>query len=204
MKRLISFLLVSLVLCVPVFADYSSMSDLLEDVNEFIPPAISTPEPSDQPVADDQISDLPVSVMALDEAAALAAATGVYPGSISSTVLDYFSGVMLQNPGVPYVVYRADRYLYYLYFGEGISYSNGVFSGSGKYVCYDSESSYTISRGEGSVNVNGSSGFVYTNLAEDYAALSAEQEALGSKSIFFGLCVLLGLCIFFRIFFRSR
>lgn len=178
-----------------------TMSEFLEEVNQLVPYPTENVEVDEDgmlvypsAVPTDEVEDVPM----------VYAAGTVYPGSWSSGVLDYFAGVMLQHPGTPYCAYRESQYIYCLYFGKNVTYSGGVFSGSGSYLRYNAyNSSYTISRGSGSFSVDGSSGFVYTNLDGSYAAFEGERSGFNASVLAWIACVGVGLWIMRRILFRG-
>ena len=54
-----------------------------------------------------------------------------YNGSISSTYLEYFNGIIDRLPwGTNYLIYRAGQYNYMLVYGDALSESDGRFSAS--------------------------------------------------------------------------
>lgn len=186
-----------------------TMEEFLKEVNEVVSAAPQGDQvtqyviqPGESGLAVFEVDD-PAEAAALD---ALATVGSVYPGSWSGAVLDYFSRVMAQNPGKPYVAFRESRYLYSLYFGDGLTCSNGVFSGSGlSYLRYDSDSSsYVVHRGQGSLNVDASQAFAYSNLDPMYAAFAEERGAFYAQMGIFFACVALGLWVLSRILFRRR
>lgn len=135
----------------------------------------------------------------------LYALDGVYNGDIHSSARDYFEGVISQNPGVPYVSFRSGQYTSILYFGEGISYDGGRFTGSGNYIQYNSQygASSPITRGVSSVSI-GDDGYIYSNLDNSFAAFPAGEVSNHASVLSLALCVCIGLWIVGRIFFRSR
>ena len=83
----------------------NSLDDILAGVNELLEQSSSysayleegEPEPEDPVIAYDNGNA--VAVSDLDAIAVQAANSSVYPGTWSGSILDYFSGVMRQNPG---------------------------------------------------------------------------------------------------------
>ena len=136
---------------------------------------------------------------------ALYALDGVYNADIHSSARDYFEGVISQNPGVPYVSFRSGQYTSVLYFGDGISYDGGRFSGSGNYIQYNSQydASSPITRGVSSVSI-GDDGYIYSNLDNSFAAFPAGEVSNHASVLSLGLCICIGLWIVGRIFFRQR
>lgn len=221
MRRFIAFLAVLVVLIVPAYAEQlpedetaeptptpyaPTMEEFLWEVNQVVPYPEAAPEVDENgmfltPPVVSAVPDLEAA--SADEPVAYAAGS-VYPGTWNSGVLDYFGGVMLQHPGLPYCAYRESQYLYCLYYGKGLTYSGGVFSGSGDYLRYNTyNGSYSISRGSGSLSIDGSSGFVYSNLDGGYAAFDGERRGFNASFLAFLGCVALGLWVLRRILFRG-
>ena len=147
--------------------------------------------------------DGPVPVYLAEPEAVPLVSSDVYPGSFSASVLDYFEGIMANNPGDDFVAWRASRYQYYLYWGDGFSASGDVFSGTGDFVLYDSNSDgYNVSHGSGSFSVNASGGVAYTNVSDFYPTFECVEQIQASNMLFFGLVVALGIWTACRILFR--
>lgn len=160
-----------------------SLDDILAGVNELLEQSASynayleknQSEPENQIVAYDNGNALAVSD--LDAIAVQAANSSVYPGTWSGSILDYFSAVMRQNPGKHYVAFRNSQYSYFLYYGDDLTFADGVVSGSADYVEYNySNNNYVVARGNDNVNINISSGVVYTDLNSAYGALDGATE----------------------------
>ena len=144
-----------------------------------------------------------VAVSDLDEIAEQAANSSVYPGTWSGSILDYFSGVMRQNPGKHYVAFRNSQYSYFLYYGDDLTFSDGVVSGSADYVEYNyNNNNYVVTRGNDNVNINISSGVVYTDLNSAYGALDGASEITLQTVLLVSVLVCLGFSLLCRIFFR--
>jgi hypothetical protein len=161
----------------------SSLDDILAGVNELLEQSSSysayleegEPEPENPIIAYDNGNA--VAVSDLDAIAVQAVNSSVYPGTWSGSILDYFSGVMRQNPGKHYVAFRNSQYSYFLFYGDDLTFTDGTVSGSGDYVQYNySNNNYVVTRGNDYVNVNISSGVVYTDLNPSYAALDGASE----------------------------
>lgn len=187
----------------------NSLDDILAGVNELLEQSSSysayleegEPEPENPIIAYDNGNA--VAVSDLDAIAAQAANSSVYPGTWSGSILDYFSGVMRQNPGEHYVAFRNSQYSYFLFYGSDLSYSDGVVSGSGDYVQYSyNNNNYVVTRGNDYVNVNISSGVVYTDLNPSYAALDGASEITLQTVLLVSVLVCLGFSLLCRIFFR--
>lgn len=94
-----------------------------------------------------------------------------YEGAFNSTALNYFTGIMLNNVGSDYVAFRHSQYVYYLFWGNDISYSNNVFSGSDlNYINYSTYDG-AFSRGVDDLTLNHNNAVVYSNVNENFANL---------------------------------
>ena len=186
-----------------------SLDDILAGVNELLEQSASyyanmeenQSEPEDQIVAFDNGN--PVALSDLDAIAVLAANSSVYPGTWSGSILDYFSAVMRQNPGKHYVAFRNSQYSYFLYYGDDLIFADGVVSGSADYVEYNYyNNNYVVARGNENVNVNISSGVVYTDLNSAYGALDGASEITLQTVLLVSVLVCLGFSLLCRILFR--
>lgn len=187
----------------------NSLDDILAGVNELLEQSASynayleesKSEPQSEIIAFDNGNAVEVSD--LDAIAAQAANGSVYPGTWSGSILDYFSGVMRQNPGKHYVAFRNSQYSYFLYYGDDLTYSDGVVSGSADYVEYNyNNNNYVVTRGNDNVNINISSGVVYTDLNSAYGALDGASEITLQTVLLVSVLVCLGFSLLCRILFR--
>ena len=187
----------------------NSLDDILAGVNELLEQSSSynaylaenESEPQNEIIAYDNGN--PVAVSDLDAIAVQAANSSVYPGTWSGSILDYFSAVMRQNPGEHYVAFRNSQYSYFLFYGSDLSYSDGVVSGSGDYVQYSyNDNNYVVARGNDYVNINISSGVVYTDLDSSYGALAGASEITLQTVLLTSVLVCLGFSLLCRILFR--
>jgi hypothetical protein len=187
----------------------SSLDDILAGVNELLEQSASynayleesESEPQSEIIAFDNGN--PVAVSDLDAIAVQAANSSVYPGTWSGSILDYFSGVMRQNPGKHYVAFRNSQYSYFLFYGDDLTFTDGTVSGSGDYVQYNyNNNNYVVTRGNDYVNVNISSGVVYTDLNPSYAALDGASEITLHTVLLVSVLVCLGFSLLCRILFR--
>lgn len=187
----------------------NSLDDILAGVNELLEQSSSyseyleesESEPENQIIAFDNGNA--VAVSDLGAIAAQAANSSVYPGTWSGSILDYFSGVMRQNPGKHYVAFRNSQYSYFLYYGDDLTFSDGVVSGSADYVEYNyNNNNYVVTRGNDSVNINISSGVVYTDLNSAYGALDGASEITLQTVLLVSILVCLGFSLLCRILFR--
>lgn len=187
----------------------NSLDDILAGVNELLEQsssynaylAESESETQNEIIAFDNGNA--VAVSDLDAIAVQAANSSVYPGTWSGSILDYFSAVMRQNPGEHYVAFRNSQYSYFLFYGNDLSYSDGVVSGSGDYVQYSyNDNYYVVTRGNDNVNINISSGIVYTDLNASYGALAGASEITLQTVLLVSVLVCLGFSLLCRILFR--
>lgn len=187
----------------------NSLDDILAGVNELLEQSASynaymeenQSEPQNEIIAYDNGNA--VSESDLDAISVQAANSSVYPGTWSGSILDYFSGVMRQNPGKHYVAFRNSQYSYFLYYGDDLTFSDGVVSGSADYVEYDyNNNNYAITRGNDNVNINISSGVVYTDLNSAYGALDGASEITLQTVLLVSVLVCLGFSLLCRILFR--
>lgn len=187
----------------------NSLDDILAGVNELLEQSSSysayleesEPEPESEIIAFDNGNA--VAVSDLDAIAVQAANSSVYPGTWSGSILDYFSGVMRQNPGKHYVAFRNSQYSYFLYYGDDLTFSDGVVSGSADYVEYNYyNNNYVVTRGNDNVNINISSGVVYTDLNSAYGALDGASEITLQTVLLVSVLVCLGFSLLCRILFR--
>lgn len=187
----------------------NSLDDILAGVNELLEQSASynayleesEPEPENPVIAYDNGNAVEISD--LDAIAAQAANSSVYPGTWSGSILDYFSGVMRQNPGKHYVAFRNSQYSYFLYYGDDLTFTDGVVSGSADYVQYDYNNNYyVVTRGNDNVNINISSGVVYTDLNSGYGALDGASEITLQTVLLVSVLVCLGFSLLCRILFR--
>ena len=187
----------------------NSLDDILAGVNELLEQSASynayleenQSEPENPIVAYDNGNA--VALADLDAIAVQAANSSVYPGTWSGSILDYFSGVMRQNPGKHYVAFRNSQYSYFLYYGDDLIFADGVVSGSADYVEYNyNDNNYVVTRGNDNVNVNISSGIVYTDLNCAYGALEGASEITLQTVLLVSVLVCLGFSLLCRILFR--
>lgn len=187
----------------------NSLDDILAGVNELLEQSSSysayleenQSESEDPIIAFDNGNA--VAVSDLDAIAMQAANSSVYPGTWTGSILDYFSAVMRQNPGKHYVAFRNSQYSYFLYYGDDLAFADGVVSGSADYVQYNyNNNNYVVTRGNDNVNINISSGVVYTDLNSSYGALEGASEITLQTVLLVSVLVCLGFSLLCRILFR--
>lgn len=187
----------------------SSLDDILAGVNELLEQSASYNAYMEESESESQSEIIAfdngnaVDVSDLDAIAVQAANSSVYPGTWSGSILDYFSGVMRQNPGKHYVAFRNSQYSYFLYYGDDLTFADGVVSGSADYVEYNyNNNNYVVIRGNDNVNINISSGVVYTDLNSAYGALDGASEITLQTVLLVSVLVCLGFSLLCRILFR--
>ena len=187
----------------------SSLDDILAGVNELLEQSASysayleegESEPENPIIAYDNGNA--VALSDLDAIAAQVVNNSVYPGTWSGSILDYFSGVMRQNPGKHYVAFRNSQYSYFLFYGDDLTFADGTVSGSGDYVQYNyNNNNYVVTRGNDYVNIDISSGVVYTDLNSAYGALDGASEITLQTVLLVSVLVCLGFSLLCRILFR--
>lgn len=187
----------------------NSLDDILAGVNELLAQSSSyseylaegESEPENQIIAFDNGNA--VALSDLDAIAVQAANSSVYPGTWTGSILDYFSAVMRQNPGKHYVAFRNSQYSYFLYYGDDLTFADGVVSGAADYVQYNyNNNTYVVTRGNDNVNINISSGVVYTDLNSAYGALEGASEITLQTVLLVSVLVCLGFSLLCRILFR--
>lgn len=187
----------------------NSLDDILAGVNELLEQSSSYSSylEENQPESENPIiaydNGNAVAVSDLDAIAVQAANSSVYPGTWTGSILDYFSGVMRQNPGKHYVAFRNSQYSYFLYYGDDLTFADGVVSGSGDYVEYNYNNNYyVVTRGNDYVSIDISSGVVYTDLNSAYSALDGASEITLQTVLLVSVLVCLGFSLLCRILFR--
>ena len=187
----------------------NSLDDILAGVNELLEQSASYNAYMEENQSESQSEIIAydngnaVEVSDLDAIAVQAANSSVYPGTWSGSILDYFSGVMRQNPGKHYVALRSSQYSYFLYYGDDLTFADGVVSGFADYVQYNyNNNNYVVTRGNDNVNINISSGVVYTDLNSAYGALDGASEITLQTVLLVSVLVCLGFSLLCRILFR--
>lgn len=135
-----------------------------------------------------------VALYSSDGPALYSSYSDVYEGSISSSILDYFKGIVEKlEPDLHYVLFRQDRYYYRLVISSDLVYQNGVFTAPAdgcEYVLYYSYDS-TVSAGqEGSFRLAVNSYTVYSDLESPYPVLTEGVRGYEFKTVLFMLAVI--------------
>lgn len=122
----------------------------------------------------------------------------VYDGSISTTQLSYFQGIVRRfSPQMQYVLFRQGRYLYRLVYSEKLEYKNGAFTAPGldadgaetNYILYNTEYNTVSDGSEGDFKLTPLSYPVYTSLDSKYPELDGGIKN-ETKTIMFMLAVM--------------
>lgn len=187
----------------------NSLDDILAGVNELLEQSASYNAYLEENESESQSEIIAfdngnaVALSDLDAIAVQSANSSVYPGTWTGSILDYFSAVMRQNPGKHYVAFRNSQYSYFLYYGDDLTFSDGVVSGFADYVQYNyNNNNYVVARGNDNVNINISSGVVYTDLNSSYGALDGASEITLQTVLLISVLVCLGFSLLCRILFR--
>ena len=145
-------------------------------------------------VASSSFATPSVALYSSDGPALFSTYNDVYEGSISSSILDYFRGIVERlGPDMHYVLFRQDRYNYRLVVSPDLVYQNGVFTApaSGcQYVLYYSYDSTVSSGDEGSFRLSVNNYTVFTDLVSPYPVLSEGVRGYEFKTVLFMLGVI--------------
>lgn len=129
------------------------------------------------------VIDSPVEVIPVkpeDYETSLRSASGsIYNGSFNSTAYNYFQSVLMNNVSSDYVAFRSSRYVYELFYGDGLKFENGRFLGTGLNHCsYNTDTDYNIVTYDTSdLNISVGNGFCYSNLGDMYGSFTEVQTA---------------------------
>lgn len=123
-----------------------------------------------------------------NDVALLSVGGTAYNGSISSTYLEYYRGIVAGlSPFSDYIVYRGSQYEYVLFYGENLEESGGVFTGSGSFVCVNTYNGTTVSMGDDYLSLSVGDAMVYSNIA-GYSSLLEGGTHIETMAILFCLC----------------
>ena len=115
-----------------------------------------------------------------------------YPGTISSSYLDYFTGIADKlSPFEHYVAYRSGQYEYTMAWGKELQYDGGRFRGDALSICRiyrysGSNYDYMVEWFSDSVNVFPGGNFVYSDLG-NYAALTEGGTGIEIATLLFAI-----------------
>lgn len=125
-----------------------------------------------------------------------------YPGTFSSTYLDYFSGIAEKlSPSVHYVAYRSGQYEYVMAWGKELTYDGSRFRGDALNICRiyrengDYNYDYLVEWFTDSVNMTPGGNFVYSDLG-NYSALTKGGTGIEFTALLFavGFAVVYSVC----------
>lgn len=152
---------------------------------------------------DEPIAVYLVDGVSLDDGIETYAVSGSpYPGTLNSTYLDYFRGIVEKISFMEhYVAWRSGQYEYYLVWGDDLELNGDEFSGDALNYCriYQSSGTYSgnyyVEFGTDTFYLTTGTGFVYSDLG-DYAALTEGGTHLEALTLLFavGFAVVYGVC----------
>lgn len=186
-----------------------SVSDDSSDNEEKTEDIVSNSGSEDAPFSSSTVvfPEQPMAVYLVEEpdlqvsAETYSVSGGVYPGTISTTYLDYFAGIVDKlGYDEHYLAFRSNRYEYYLVWGEGLEYDLSQFKGSALNYCRvyrddGSDGNYYMEFGTDTFYVSPGSGFVYSDLG-NFASLTEGGTHLEFTAILFaiGFTVVYNVC----------
>lgn len=106
-------------------------------------------------------------VLDFDPGTVIRAVSGsAYNGTISTTYLEYFNGIIDRLPiNTNYLIYRADQYNYVLCYSDDLEAVGGRFrSSAAEYININTYNGTTVTTGNDSVNVSVGTAMVYSNI----------------------------------------
>lgn len=145
-------------------------------------------------------SDTADSISTVDDGVQLLALSDTSYGTISSTYLDYFTGIVQKLPyDEHYVIWKSGDYRYTLAYGEGISLNGSVFSGDCNvvqiYRSSGSNSYWYVDNSTDVLSLNANRLFVYSDLGM-YPTVERGFSALEASTVLFaiGFAVVFSVC----------
>lgn len=184
MKKLCLILSLLFICSLSVFADEEQTTDTpIQNIESEVTEDVPTDTQNNSTVEYTAVIDSPVEVIAVkpeDYETSLRSASGsIYNGSFNSTAYNYFQSVLMKNVSSDYVAFRSSQYVYDLFYGVGLKYENGRFSGSSLNHCsYNSQSQYNIvTYDTDDLNISVGNGFCYSNLGDMYGSFTEVQTA---------------------------
>lgn len=166
-------------------------SEESQDVPETSAPLLLS-EPLPVYLVDEPLEDYEVETYAVGS---------TYPGTISSSYLDYFTGIADKlSPSEHYVAYRSGQYEYTMAWGKELQYDGSRFRGDALSICRiyrysGSNYDYMVEWFSDSVNVSPGGNFVYSDLG-NYAALTEGGTGIEFTALLFavGFAVVYSVC----------
>lgn len=211
MRRLIYVVLCGLVLlalgCTPVFAaDYEVYAPSDSETLDYVPAPVSGE------VNDSDFETWQEMLASPSEASPSSATyniqvmssySGVYDGSISTSVLTYFRGMTEKlPPSSHYVLFRQSQYIYRLVYGENLVCNGNRFTGTDMmYITYDTRDYVLSSGNEGTFSLSAGSYIVYSDIGDIYPVLVEGVKNYEFKTLLF-LCTMYLLFVIVRSFFN--
>ena len=184
MKKLCLILSLLFLCSLSVFADEEQTIDTpIQNIESEVTEDVPTDTQNSSTVEYTAVIDSPVEVIAVkpeDYETALRSVPGsIYNGSFNTTAYNYFQSVLMNNVSSDYVAFRSSRYVYELFYGDGLKFENGRFSGSGlKHCSYNTDTEYNIVTYDSSdLNISVGNGFCYSNLGDTYGSFTEVQTA---------------------------
>lgn len=184
MKKLCLTLSLLLLCSLSAFADEEQTTDTpIQNTESEVIEDVPTDTPNNSTVEYTAVIDSPVEVIPIkpeDYETSLRSAVGsIYNGSFNTTAYNYFQSVLMNNVSSDYVAFRSSRYVYELFYGDGLKFENGRFSGSGLNHCsYNTDTDYNIVTYDTSdLNISVGNGFCYSNLGDMYGSFTEVQTA---------------------------
>ena len=160
---------------------------------------VGSPAPSDGAI-DLVLPDTPIPVVLAEDvpldSQPYAITGSPYDGGLSTSSLNYFSGVMRKYAGTDYVAFRSDQYEYTLCYGD-ISLSGTSFSAAScTVVRYSTRYNTAVSSFSDSLSLNAASQPVYSSLGA-YPDLEGVSSLVWQKVT----CIALSVIILFSVLF---
>lgn len=211
MRRLIYVVLCGLVLlalgCTPVFAaDYEVYAPSDSETLDYVPSPVSGE------INDSDFETWQEMLASPSEASPSSATyniqlmssySGVYDGSISTSVLAYFRGMTEKlPPSSHYVLFRQSQYIYRLVYGENLVCNGNRFTGTDMmYITYDTRDYVLSSGNEGTFSLSAGNYIVYSDIGDIYPVLVEGVKNYEFKALLF-LCTMYLLFVIVRSFFN--
>lgn len=211
MRRLIYVVLFGLVLsavgCTPVFAaDYTVYAPSFSEISD----SLSSPVSGE--INDTDFETWQEMIASPSDASPSSATyniqlmssySGVYDGSISTSVLTYFRGMTEKlPPSSHYVLFRQSQYIYRLVYGDNLVCNGNRFTGTDlMYITYDTRDYVLSSGNEVSFSLNAGNYIVYSDIGDIYPVLVEGVKNYEFKALLF-LCTMYLLFVIVRSFFN--
>lgn len=208
MKKLICFFLSACLLVLPCFAvEYSSLEDLVNDVNEVIPPYdysqdyVGVDSPVDPVIDTYEVGPIDYTAVAINELIdVLAQTTTTSSFNMEAAQMLYLRAICVSNPFMDYVVTYDGNQTYGLYYGYRLqagktanyAYVTRTQIGNQYYYQYNTGLSASVP----------SSNVYVSSIDKSLPNFSEVENVKANTFIEICLCVALGLWIVSKILFR--